>query len=152
MCVLSFYLHKKEEKMNWKRFLVASAVTYVVVQAMELVINNVLMKSANESLMSLWRPNMTSRMWVMYVVGVIVALLFTYIFVKGREGKGIAEGVRYGIIIWLFVSAPMSVSMWVLLPIPYIIILRWMLYGLLEMLVAGILVAVIYKPLALSKS
>ncbi|OGD19095.1 MAG: hypothetical protein A2Y69_08955 [Candidatus Aminicenantes bacterium RBG_13_59_9] len=138
--------------MNWKRFLVASAVTYVVVQAMELVINNVLMKSANESLMSLWRPNMMSRMWIMYAVGGLVALLFPYIFVKGREGKGIAEGVRYGIIIWLFVSVPMSVSMWVLLPIPYIIILRWMLYGLLEMLVAGILVAVIYKPLALSKS
>ena len=138
--------------MNWKRFLVASAVTYVVVQAMELVINNVFMKSANESLMNLWRPNMMSRMWVMYAVRVLVALLFTYIFVKGREGKGTAEGVRYGIIIWLFVSVPMSVSMWVLLPIPYIIVLRWMLYGLLEMLVAGILVAVIYKPLALSKS
>jgi uncharacterized PurR-regulated membrane protein YhhQ (DUF165 family) len=137
--------------MNWKRFLVASAVTYVVVQAMELVINNVLMKSANESLMSLWRPNMMSRMWVMYAVGVLVTLLFTYIFVKGREGKGIAEGVRYGIIIWLFVSVPMSVSMWVLLPIPYIIILRWMLYGLLEMLIAGILVAVIYKPVAAAK-
>ena len=137
--------------MNWKRFLVASAVTYVVVQAMELVINNVLMKSANESLMSLWRPNMMSRIWVMYAVGVLVALLFTYIFVKGREGKGIAEGVRYGIIIWLFVSVPMSVSMWVLLPIPYIIILRWMLYGLLEMLIAGILVAVIYKPATAAK-
>jgi len=137
--------------MNWKRFFVASAVTYVVVQAMELVINNVLMKSANESLMSLWRPNMMSRIWVMYAVGVLVALLFTYIFVKGREGKGIAEGVRYGIIIWLFVSVPMSVSMWVLLPIPYIIILRWMLYGLLEMLIAGILVAVIYKPATAAK-
>lgn len=138
--------------MNWKRFFAAGLATYVAVQAMEFVINNVLMKSANESLMSLWRPDMMSRMWVMYPVGVLVALLFTYIFVKGREGKGIAEGVRYGIVIWLFVSVPMSVSMWVLLPIPYIIILRWMLYGLLEMLVAGILVAVIYKPLALSKS
>jgi uncharacterized PurR-regulated membrane protein YhhQ (DUF165 family) len=138
--------------MNWKRFFVASLVTYVVVQTMDLVINEVFMKGANESLKSLWRPNMMSRMWITYVVGVLVALLFTYIFVKGREGKGIAEGVRYGIIIWLFVSVPMSVSMWVLLPIPYIIILRWMLFGLLEMLVAGILVAVIYKPLALSKT
>jgi uncharacterized PurR-regulated membrane protein YhhQ (DUF165 family) len=138
--------------MNWKRFFVAGLVTYVVVQAMDFVINEVFMKNANESLKSLWRPNMMSRMWVLYVVGVLVALLFTYIFVKGREGKGITEGVRYGIIIWLFVSVPMSVSMWVLLPIPYIIILRWMLFGLLEMLVAGILVAVIYKPLALSKT
>jgi uncharacterized PurR-regulated membrane protein YhhQ (DUF165 family) len=138
--------------MNWKRFWMAGLVTYVVVQALDLVTNAVFMKSANESLKGLWRPNMMSRMWVMYVVGAVVTLLFTYIFVKGREGKGIAEGVRYGIIIWLFVSAPMNVSMWVLLPIPHIIVLRWMLIGLLEMLIAGILVAVVYKPLAPAKS
>lgn len=138
--------------MNWKRFLLASLVTYAVVQTMDFVINEVFMKSANELLKGLWRPQMTSRMWLMYVIGVLVALLFTYIFIKGREGKGITEGIRYGIIIWLFVSVPTNVSLWVLLPIPYIIILRWMLFGLLEMLVAGILVAVIYKPLSLSKT
>jgi len=138
--------------MNWKRFWVASLVTYVVVQAMDFVINEVFMKSANESLKSLWRPNMMSRIWLMYVIGALVALLFTYIFIKGREGKGITEGVRYGIIIWLFVSLPMGVSMWVLLPIPYMIIFRSLLFGLLEMLVAGILVAVIYKPLAPAKA
>jgi uncharacterized PurR-regulated membrane protein YhhQ (DUF165 family) len=131
--------------MNWKRFLAASLVTYVVVQAMDFVINEVFI---NESLKSLWRPDMMSRMWVMYLIGVMVALLFTYIFIKGREGKGISEGVRYGIIIWLFVNVPMGASLWVLLPIPYMIVFRALLFGLLEMLIAGILVAVIYKPLA----
>jgi len=132
--------------------LAASLVTYVVVQAMDFVINEVFMKSANESLKSLWRPDMMSRMWVMYLIGVMVALLFTYIFIKGREGKGISEGVRYGIIIWLFVSVPMGASLWVLLPIPYMIVFRALLFGLLEMLVAGILVAVIYKPVAPAKA
>ncbi len=138
--------------MNWKRFWVASLVTFVVVQAMDFVINEVFMKSANESLKSLWRQDMMSRMWVMYLIGVLVALLFTFIFIKGREGKGISEGVRYGIIIWLFVNVPMGASLWVLLPIPYMIIFRGLLFGLLEMLVAGILVAVIYKPLAPAKA
>jgi len=138
--------------MNWKRFWVAGLVTYVAVQAMDFVINEVFMKSANESLKSLWRPDMMSRMWVMYLIGVMVALLFTYIFIKGREGKGISEGVRYGIIIWLFVSVPMGASLWVLLPIPYMIVFRALLFGLLEMLVAGILVAVIYKPVAPAKA
>jgi uncharacterized PurR-regulated membrane protein YhhQ (DUF165 family) len=139
---------QKEEDMNWKRFWVAGLVVYVVVQAMDFVINEVFMKSANESLKSLWRPDMMSRMWVMYLIGALTALLFTYIFIKGREGKGISEGVRFGIIIWLFVMVPMGASMWVLLPIPYMIVLRSLLFGLLEMLIAGILVAVIYKPLA----
>jgi uncharacterized PurR-regulated membrane protein YhhQ (DUF165 family) len=134
--------------MNWKRFFMAGLVTYVVVQALDFVINEVFLKSTNEAVKGLWRPEMASRMWLMYIVGLVATLLFTYIFVKGRENKGIVEGVRYGIIIWLFMIVPMNVSMWVLLPIPYIIIVRWMLVGLLEMLIAGILVAVIYKPLA----
>jgi hypothetical protein len=134
--------------MNWKRFFVASLVVFVVVQGMEMLINGVFMKSAYDSLKSLWRPDMMSLMWVMYIIGAVVALLFTYIFVKGREGKGISEGVRFGIIIWLFTSVPMNHAMWVLLPIPYLMILRWSLFALLELLVAGILVAVIYKPAA----
>lgn len=138
--------------MNWKRFFVASLAVYVAVQAIDLVANEVFMKSANESLKGLWRSNMSSRMWLMYAVGVLIALLFTFIFVKGREGKGVAEGIRYGIIIWLFFTVPSNIGMWVMLPIPYIVILKWMIYGLFEMLIAGILVATIYKPLPSPKA
>lgn len=138
--------------MNWKRFLAASLAVFVAVQALEFGFNELFMKGANESLKTLWRQQMASRMWVMYVLSALIALLFTYIFIKGREGKGIAEGVRFGIIIWLFFSVPMNVSMWVMLPIPHTIVLRWLLFGFLEMLAAGILVAVIYKPSAPAKA
>jgi hypothetical protein len=56
------------------------------------------MKTANQPLKGLWRPDMESKMWVMCVFGALVALMFTYIFVKGREGRGLAEGVRYSLI------------------------------------------------------
>jgi hypothetical protein len=134
--------------MNWKRFFIASVVVFVVVQAMDFVINNIILMAQYESLKELWRPDMGSKMWIMYLIGVMVAFLFTYIFIKGREGKGLAEGVRYGIIIWLFVSVPMSLGFWIMLPIPFKLALWWILFSLLEMLVAGILVAAIYKPAA----
>ncbi len=138
--------------MNWKRFYVAALAVFVAVQAMEFLISTLLMKSANESLQALWRPDMMSRAWVMYLMSALIALVFTYIFVKGREGKGIQEGVRFGIVIWLFFTVPMNHFMWVMLPIPYRIIFQWLLAGLLEMLVAGILVAVIYKPKEAAKA
>ena len=134
--------------MNWKRFLLASLAVFVAVQILEFLVNSVFMKSANDSLSNLWRPDMASKMWVMYPIGVLVALLFTYIFVKGREGKGTIEGVRFGIIIWLFVSVPMNLAMWVMLPIPGILIVKWLLWSLLEMVIAGVLVVIIYRPLA----
>lgn len=137
--------------MNWKRFFVAALVIFVVGQGMEFLINGVFMKTAIESLKSLWRPDIESKMWVMYIMNLLSWLLFTYIFIKGREGKGISEGVRFGIIIWLFAVVPMYHFLWVLLPIPYLFIFRSMLFGLLEILIAGILVAVIYKPVAAAK-
>jgi hypothetical protein len=137
--------------MNGKRLLAAALAVFVTVQVLEFVLNTLLMKSANEQLKSLWRPDMSSKLWVMYVMSALVALLFTYIFVKGREGKGLAEGVRFGLIMWLFITVPMNVAWWVMLPIPHFVLVRWILFGMLEMLVAGILVAAIYKPAAPAK-
>jgi hypothetical protein len=139
-------IRRKEEDMNWKRFWIASLVIFVVIQAMEFVINNYLMMSAFEAAKSLWRPDMMDKMWIMYVLSLLSAVLFTYIFVKGREGKGILEGVRFGILMALYISLPMSHGLYVLIPIPYSFALQWLIYGALEMLVAGILVAAIYRP------
>jgi hypothetical protein len=138
--------------MNWKRLLPAALAVFVAVQASDFALNTLFMKSANEQLKSLWRPDMASKMWLMYVFGALGALLFTYIFVKGREGKGLAEGIRFGLIMWLFIIVPMNVAWWVMLPIPQFVLVRWILFGLLEMLVAGILVATIYKPAAPAKA
>lgn len=132
--------------MNCKRFVIASVVVFVAIQVMEFIVNNIIMMGQYESLKNLWRPDMASKMWIMYLVGVLVAFLFTYIFIKGREGKGLAEGIRYGIIIWLFVAVPMSLWFWVMLPVPFKMSLWWMIFSLIEYIVAGILVAAIYKP------
>jgi hypothetical protein len=137
--------------MNGKRILLAAGAVFVAVQLLEFVLNALFMKAANQQLEGLWRPDMESKIWLMYVFGAFVALLFTFIFVKGREGKGLAEGVRYGLIMWMFVTVPMNVAWWVMLPIPHSVMVRWTLFGLLEMVVAGILVAVIYRPAAPAK-
>jgi len=134
--------------MNWKRIFLASLVIYVVFQGLGYLMDHVFLKGDYDQLKSLWRPNMTSRMWVLYVVGLLVAFLFTYIFVKGREGKGIQEGVRFGIIIWLFTIVPYNLELWVIFPIPHQLIVKWMLFGLLSSLIGGILAAVIYEPAA----
>jgi hypothetical protein len=137
--------------MNWKRFFWAALVVFVVTQAMGYVIDTFILKKAYDELKSLWRPDMMSKMWVSYVMGLLVAFLFTYIFIKGREGKGIQEGVRFGIIIWLFTIVPTSHNIWVTFPIPYALVLKSTLYGLLMSLIGGILAAVIYKPAASPK-
>lgn len=138
--------------MNWKRFLMASLTVFVVIQAMRYIVDTVLLDKDYESLQTFWRENTVSRIWLAYVMALLASLLFTYIFIKGREGKGIQEGIRYGIIIWLFAFVPIYHTLWVFVPIPYSLVFRWTLFGLFQTLVAGIIVAAVYKPLAPAKA
>lgn len=43
---------------------------------------------------------------------------------------------------------PFSLSLHVLFPIPFTLSLQWMATGFVEMIVAGVLTAAIYKPAA----
>jgi len=138
--------------MNWKRFWVTSLVVFVVGMAMSTVIDRFILMRDYEKLNNLWRPDIMSKAWMSYVIGLLAALMFTLIFIKGREGKGIQEGVRFGIIIWLFMTVTFSLNLWFLFPIPLALAVKWILYGLLTNLVEGILAAVIYKPVAPAKS
>jgi len=131
--------------MNWKRFLWASLAVLVVRNGLDYLIDTFILMRDYEKL-NLLRPDVTSMVWLMFDVGVLVAFMFTYIFVKGREGKGIWEGVRFGIVIWLFVTVPIRLGAWMYLPIPIALVVKWILNGLLLNLISGILVAAIYKP------
>jgi len=133
---------------NIKRFVAASLAVFVVSQILEFLVHGVILKATYESLKHLWRPDMESKMWIMYLVGFITSFLFTYIFVKGYEGKGILEGVRFGVIIGLFTSIPMAYGTYVMIAIPYSLALQWFIYGMVETIVMGIVVALVYKPAA----
>jgi hypothetical protein len=137
--------------MNWKRFLWASLVILVVRKGLAYLIETFILMR-DEKVNSLLRPDVKSTVWLMFVVGLLVAFLFTYIFVKGREGKGIQEGVRFGIVIWLFVTVPTGLGAWMMFPIPIALIGKWALMGLLLNLISGILAAAIYKPAGPAKT
>lgn len=132
--------------MNVKRYVAASLAVFVVGQLLGYVIHNVILKSTYDSLKSLWRPDMESKMWIMILVGFIVSFLFTYIFTKGYEGKGIAEGLRFGLVIGLFTSIPMAYDSYVTLPIPYLLALQWFIYGTIATIILGVVAAAVYRP------
>ena len=134
--------------MKVKAYVVASLCVFVAGLVLDFIIHSVILMATYESLASLWRPDMESLMWIMWVVGLICAFLFTLIFIKGYEAKGIMEGVRFGLLIGLYVSIPMGFSSYVLYPIPFSLALQWFVYTTIEIIIMGIVVAAVYGPLA----
>jgi ABC-type multidrug transport system permease subunit len=98
--------------------------------------------------MTAFRPEdeMTGYMWVMFVTGAVFSFFFTFIFAKGYEGKGVAEGFRYGIYIGLFYGYVTAFDQFVVYPIPYSLAWIWAITGIVQTIVLGIVAALIYKP------
>lgn len=95
---------------------------------------------------SLMRPEaeMMGMMWIYYVVYFVQAYFFVLIFSKGHEGRGIGEGVRYGSYMGLLMATPMAYASYAMYPMPYSLALKWFIYGMLEYIVLGIIVALVF--------
>ncbi|MBN2367044.1 MAG: DUF1761 domain-containing protein [Calditrichaeota bacterium] len=134
--------------MNTKRWLITSLVVFVVAQILEFIIHAVILSGIYETTAHLWRSEseMNSMMWIMWLSGLIWAFLFVYIFIKGYEGRGIMEGVRFGLIIGLFFSIPMSLGSYAAQPIPFSLAVYWFIFGVIEIVILGVVTALLYKP------
>ncbi len=133
---------------NWKKLGLAALAIYVVGQIMGYLIHQVWLAPTYAALSSVWRPQaeMESKMWIFFVTAAIWAFFFCYVFAKGYEGKGLAEGARYGAIIGLFFGISNAYDQYVVYPIPYSLALKWFLSALAFCVVQGIVAAAVYKP------
>lgn len=132
--------------MNIKRFFGASIAVFVANQLMDLIIHGVILGKTYETMVNVWRPDMDSKMWIMTVSSFIFAFLFVYIFTKGYENKGIAEGIRFGIIVGLLMNVVGMLSQYAVYPVPFSLVLQWFVFGMIQFTIYGIVAALIYKP------
>jgi CBS domain containing-hemolysin-like protein len=131
--------------MNIKRFIWASLAVFAAFEIIDTIVHGIILSKTYAALADLWRPDMMSKMWLMHLGSFIIAFLFTYIFIRGYENKGLAEGVRYGLIIGLFMNIPYAFYEYAMYPLPLSLCLQWFVYGMIEIIICGIIVAAIYK-------
>jgi hypothetical protein len=136
-----------EDTMNKKIWLGFVAV-FVTLQILDGIVNLVILDSAYKSVSYLWRPASDMKLWIVPVVGLFFSFFFTFIFSKGYEGKGVLEGARYGLYIGLMVALPMSYGAYAMMPIPYSLALQWFIYGTIEYVIAGMVLAMVFKAKA----
>lgn len=133
--------------MNVKRFVVASILVFIVFMIIDNLIHMFLLSGMYERVAGVWRADMTSLLWLIWLGMLIFSFFFVYVFIKGHENKGLIEGVRYGLVIGLFVGLFGAISDYVVYPIPFIIAFWWFVLGLVEFVIMGLVAAAVYKPL-----
>ena len=132
--------------MNWKKFFITFIVIYIAGGVLGYLVHEVLLGATYDSLSDIWRPDMERLMWIQMVTSLFSTFFFIYVFAKGYEGKGIMEGVRYGLIIWGFFAIPSTFNQYMVYPIPYSLVWKWLAAELFMFIVLGAIMAAVYKP------
>lgn len=138
--------------MKDKKLWIGFVVVFVVLSVIDYFVYSVLMASTYESVSHLFRPEAETKMWIIFVSYVFLAFAFTFIFSKGYEGKGILEGVRYGIWVSLLMILPFNYMTYAVMPIPYAMAFWGFVYGTVEMVLAGIALAIVFGKMGTSEA
>lgn len=127
-----------------KKVLLGCVAVFITLEVLDYLIHGVLLASAYASTASLWRADMNSKMWIMWVVTFIGSYFFAFIFSKGYENKGIAEGLRYGFYIGVWMSIGFAYGTYAMIAIPYSLALQWFICGVIEYMIAGVVLALVF--------
>ncbi|MDP1678049.1 MAG: hypothetical protein Q8L88_14425 [Bacteroidota bacterium] len=127
-----------------KKVLIGTVAVFIAMNAFDYVVHGMILAEAYKATANLWRPDMQSMMWIYSVISLVSAFFFSFIFSKGFEGKGIAEGARYGLYIGIWMSIGMAYGTYAMIAIPYAMAMQWFLYGIVGYVLYGIILALVF--------
>ena len=130
--------------MNKRRWIGFVAV-FVTTQIIEGLLDFYLLDPIYSSYSHIWRPIEEMKLWMLPVTGMFFSFFFVFIFSKGYEGKGVAEGLRYGLYVALMVALPRAYGNYALMQIPYSLALQWFLYWSFEYVIAGAILSGVFR-------
>lgn len=136
--------------MNTNRFMLASLVVFVFFFLAEWIFHGVILRVSYMEVQQLLRPEgeATGFMTWMVLGHLFMALMFCYLFTKNYENKGVAEGLRFGLIIGLLYGIPTSLINYAVQPWPMSIVLSWMIGYTMIFTMAGVVVSMVYRAKA----
>lgn len=130
--------------MNLKSFICASIAVFAAILALDYLVHHLVLVDMYNDTSDVWRASEAMVMWPMLLSQMLFALVFVYIFTRNYEARGLSEGVRYGLYIGLL-FAVMNLGVYSYLPIPFVLVIAWMIASLVKNILLGIVAALVYR-------
>ncbi len=131
---------------NTKKFWMTTFAVFAFIFASDWVIHGWYMAGAYQETANLWRDEMGMKATMSWMLWgqFMAAMMLSFIFTKGYENKGWAEGARYGFLIGLFMTSHCFMQ-YAVTPMPSSILWSWVWTGLLQSTLAGVVASWVYK-------
>lgn len=131
------------------RALLAFVVVFLWLVASSFLVHGLWLRQAYQQLAAVFRPldELRRHLWAAVGGEGVFAALFVYIYWQGVEPRPVVgQGVRFAVLATLFAVVPAALAEYATVEIPFSLAARWMLAGLAQLVVAGLLTASLLGP------
>ena len=138
-----------------KKLILAIVVAYVVLMGTNYLVHSIWLMPDYDAIPLSHRSaeQIIHRFWAMALGQFFFAAMFAYIYTRGREKKPwMLQGIRYGIVMTFMTVVPYSLSEYVVYRVPYMLAVKWMFAGGIQLIILGLIVAAICKDGATARA
>jgi hypothetical protein len=132
--------------MNIKRYILSVVALFIVFEAINYLVHSVLLTECYTELGDLWRKNMVDYRWGMYLADLLFILFYTSIYTRWGRKFNLSSGMLYGLIVGLMMNTTSVINQWIVYPITLHLMVLWVFFGLIQYVLCGLLLGIIYKP------
>ncbi len=129
--------------MNTKKYLIGSLLSFVAVFIFDWVFHGMILKPAYEATSELWRAEEDCIFWAMMLGQLMLPFVFNYIYIGWSKRGCKNEGLLFGLLIGLL-FVPTNLIFYAVQPLPFSMILYWMVGGILQCMMLGFIIAKVH--------
>jgi hypothetical protein len=111
------------------------------------LIHLVVLKSANSSIETLHRPDFADKLWLSLIVTFFISVLFSISYIRWRKDGSLIETITHSLFFAVLIGIVVDLNQYVLYPIPFMLVMQWFLFGILEFIIYGIIVWRVHKKM-----
>jgi hypothetical protein len=127
--------------MRLLRATAASSVLFALAMAWNGILHFVILRHANEPLHRLQRTDLPHPLAVSLALTALVCVLFVWGYAHFARTGTLSEGSAYGFFVGLFAGVLVDLNQYILYPLPFTLVSKWFVGGVLEFTLYGAVVS-----------
>ena len=139
--------------MNFPRVAAAAVAAWVLYMGMGFLVHGILLRDLYLEYAAVMRPEAEANaiLPINFGMALVGCFAFAYAYAKGYEGgNGLQEGLRFGVLLGIMLCTFVTIWQYMIWPAGPRLLAAWLIDYIVEFALYGMVVGVIYKPLAAS--
>ena len=139
--------------MNFPRVAMAAVAAWVLYMGMGFLVHGILLRDLYLEYAAVMRPEAQASAFLPINLGMVLVgfFAFAYAYAKGYEGgNGVQEGLRFGVLVGIMLCTFVTIWQYMIWPAGPRLLAAWLIDYIVVFALYGMVVVVIYRPVAVS--